>query len=146
MGPADLEKLCPDWQERDAYLSGPSEMLDAFTEHWESHGDCDKLHMERFQPKLGLGEGGDGEGGTIKFLESDCEVECDGEHADPRGRRGSRARPALRLPGGHLPHLRRASFARASCGICETETSTATRARSCEPASARQRVPSRSNS
>jgi ferredoxin-NADP reductase len=79
MGPDDLEKLCPDWQERDAYLSGPSEMLDAFTEHWENHGDCEKLHMERFQPKLGLGDGGEGEGGTIKFIESDCEVECDGD-------------------------------------------------------------------
>jgi ferredoxin len=53
-------------------------MLDAFDEHWNNHGDCEKLHMERFQPKLGL-SGGDGEGGTIKFLESDCEVECDGE-------------------------------------------------------------------
>ena len=30
MGPSDLEQLCPDWQERDAYLSGPTEMLDAF--------------------------------------------------------------------------------------------------------------------
>ena len=23
------------------------------TEHWESEGDSDRLHMERFQPKLG---------------------------------------------------------------------------------------------
>ena len=53
-------------------------MLDAFTEHCEQHGDCDRLHMERFQPKLGLGEGGEGEGGTIKFCKSDCETESDG--------------------------------------------------------------------
>jgi ferredoxin-NADP reductase len=79
MGPQDLEELCPDWRERDAFLSGPGEMLDTFTEHWEKEGDCDRLHMERFQPKLGLGEGGEGEGGTIKFLESDCETECDGK-------------------------------------------------------------------
>ena len=75
----DLERLCPDWREREAYISGPGEMLDAFTEHFETHGDCDRLHMERFQPKLGLGEGGSGEGGTIKFLKSRCEAESDGE-------------------------------------------------------------------
>jgi ferredoxin-NADP reductase len=79
MTPEDLDNLCPDWQKRDAYLSGPSEMLDAFTEHWEQHGDCDRLHMERFQPKLGLGEGGEGEGGMIKFLQSDTQAESDGQ-------------------------------------------------------------------
>jgi stearoyl-CoA 9-desaturase NADPH oxidoreductase len=56
--------------------SGPGELLDALTEHWEAEGDCDRLHMERFQPKLGLAE--EGEGGTIVFAKSDEEVECDG--------------------------------------------------------------------
>src|SRR5436305_14620567 len=79
MGPDDLDRLCPDWNERDTYLSGPSEMLDAFSEHWEKYGDCDKLHMERFQPKLGLGEGGEGEGGPITFLKSETETESDGK-------------------------------------------------------------------
>jgi stearoyl-CoA 9-desaturase NADPH oxidoreductase len=78
MGPSDLERLSPDWKERDAYISGPGEMLEAFNEHWEQHGDCDRLHIERFQPKLGLGEGGEGEGGQIKFLKSRCEAESDG--------------------------------------------------------------------
>jgi ferredoxin len=32
--------------------------------------------MERFQPKIGGGEAG--EGGTITFLKSDCKVEADG--------------------------------------------------------------------
>jgi ferredoxin-NADP reductase len=78
MGPGDLEHLCPDWGEREAYISGPGALLDAFCEHWENEGDCDRLHMERFQPKLGLGEGGEGEGGSIKFLKSECETESDG--------------------------------------------------------------------
>jgi ferredoxin-NADP reductase len=78
MKPEDLDRLCPDWTERHAYLSGPPEMLDAFADHWEAHGDCDMLCMERFQPKLGLGESGEGEGGTIKFLKSDTEAESDG--------------------------------------------------------------------
>jgi stearoyl-CoA 9-desaturase NADPH oxidoreductase len=79
MGPEDLDRLCPDWRERVTYISGPDEMLDAFNEHYDAHGDCEMLHMERFQPKLGLGDGATGEGGTIKFLGSDCEVKCDGK-------------------------------------------------------------------
>ena len=78
MGPADLDRLCPDWKERQAYISGPNDMLDAFGEHYEQQGDPEQLHMERFQPKLGLGDGEEGSGGTIKFLDSDCEAESDG--------------------------------------------------------------------
>ena len=33
--------------------------------------------MERFQPIIG-GDAGEGEGGTIKFLKTDIEAECDG--------------------------------------------------------------------
>jgi ferredoxin-NADP reductase len=72
-----FDEICPDWQEREVFLSGPEGMLDAVEEHMDQHDCCDQLHMERFQPKLGTGE--TGEGGTIKFLKSDCEVECDGE-------------------------------------------------------------------
>jgi stearoyl-CoA 9-desaturase NADPH oxidoreductase len=78
MGPDDLDRLCPDWTERESYISGPAEMLDAFCEHYKAHTDCERLHMERFQPKLGLGQSGEGEGGTIKFLQSDAEAESDG--------------------------------------------------------------------
>src|SRR3954471_9523651 len=77
MTPEDLDDLCPDWREREAFLSGPAELLDALTEHWEEHADCDRMHLERFQPIIG-GDGGEGEGGTIKFLKSDVETECDG--------------------------------------------------------------------
>lgn len=74
--PADLDELCPDWRERETYASGPGALLDALTEHWERAGDPERLHMERFQPKLGLAE--EGEGGTIVFAASEREVECDG--------------------------------------------------------------------
>jgi stearoyl-CoA 9-desaturase NADPH oxidoreductase len=76
MGPADLDDLCPDWREREAFVSGPSDMLDALIEHWEENGAPDRLHLERFQPKIGEGE--EGEGGTIKFLKSEVETESDG--------------------------------------------------------------------
>src|SRR5215212_6993755 len=72
-----FEQICPDWKERETFLSGPEGMLDAVEAHFEEHHTCDCLHMERFQPKLGGGE--TGEGGTIKFLKSDCETEADGE-------------------------------------------------------------------
>ena len=74
--PPHLEEHCPDWKDREAFCSGPAELLDALEEHWEQHGDCDKFHLERFQPIIG-GDG-EGEGGTIKFLKSDKEVESDG--------------------------------------------------------------------
>ena len=37
LAPADLDRLCPDWREREAFLSGPGEMLDAMQAHWEEH-------------------------------------------------------------------------------------------------------------
>jgi ferredoxin-NADP reductase len=76
ISPADLDRLCADWREREAFVSGPSEMLDAMIERWESDGDPDKLHLERFQPKIGGGE--EGEGGKIVFSKSGEETECDG--------------------------------------------------------------------
>jgi len=76
IAPHDLEQICPDWRERDTFLSGPADMLDAMEDHWESEGDCDRLHMERFQPKVGFTE--EGEGGQISFLASDTTTEADG--------------------------------------------------------------------
>ena len=64
LGPEDLDALCPDWRERETFMSGPAELLDAMTEHWEAHGDPERLHMERFQPKIG-GDAEAGEGGTV---------------------------------------------------------------------------------
>ncbi len=78
MGPEDLDELCPDWRERDTFASGPGELLDALDDHFEEHGDCDKLHMERFQPVAGEGDAEQGEGGTITFTDSGVEAESDG--------------------------------------------------------------------
>ncbi len=74
--PKDLDDLCPDWREREAFLSGPGDLLDAMAEHWEREGDSDLLHMERFQPKLALHD--EGEGGRITFAASDCETTAEG--------------------------------------------------------------------
>ena len=77
IAPVDLDRLCPDWREREAFLSGPGDMLDAMKAHWEEHGDPEHLRMERFQPVIG-GEPGGGEGGEIRFLKSEIEAESDG--------------------------------------------------------------------
>ncbi|MEA2479161.1 MAG: stearoyl-CoA 9-desaturase oxidoreductase [Thermoleophilaceae bacterium] len=77
--PKDLDRLCPDWKERETFMSGPAEMLDAMTEYFEEHGDCDRLHMERFQPTIAGGDFEEGEGGLIKFIGTDCETVCDGK-------------------------------------------------------------------
>jgi stearoyl-CoA 9-desaturase NADPH oxidoreductase len=78
MGPADLDRLCGDWSERETFISGPTEMLDDFSTHYEQADASERLHMERFQPKLGLGDGEEGEGGEITFLTSDTKAESDG--------------------------------------------------------------------
>jgi ferredoxin len=77
LSPSDLDEVCPDWREREAFCSGPGEMLDALIEHWESNGDPDRLRFERFQPKIG-GDAAAGEGGKVCFRESEKTVECDG--------------------------------------------------------------------
>jgi ferredoxin-NADP reductase len=76
MAPEHLDELCPDWRERETFASGPGDMLDALTEHFDNEGRLEHLRMERFQPKIGGGESG--EGGTITFLKSNCKVEANG--------------------------------------------------------------------
>ena len=79
MSPADLDRLCPDWRERETFLSGPAEMLAAMSEHWKQEvGDTDRLHVEHFQPYLGGEEGQHGDGGTIRFCNSAVTARSDG--------------------------------------------------------------------
>src|SRR3954453_19770090 len=75
--PDHLDELVPDWKEREAFVCGPAEMLDAMEERWNEQGDSDKLHMERFQ-NVTAGATEQGEGGCVKFLKSGVEVQVDG--------------------------------------------------------------------
>ncbi|HEU4392994.1 MAG TPA: ferredoxin reductase [Solirubrobacterales bacterium] len=74
---AHLEEICPDWSKRHTFASGPAEMLDALTAHWQAEGDPTRLEMERFQPIIG-GVSAGGVGGTIRFDKSGVEARCDG--------------------------------------------------------------------
>jgi ferredoxin-NADP reductase len=76
LAPSDLDELCPDWRQRQAFLSGPAAMLDTMSDRWEAEGDSALLHMERFQPVIG-GEPGEGEGGAVRFVKSGVEARCD---------------------------------------------------------------------
>ncbi len=99
---ADLDEICPDWQERETWACGPGPMLDAVLEHWKQHDLADQLHLERFTLELG-GEGG--EGGTVTFRTSGKTDRRRRRHHRPRGGGGGRGRHAVRLPDGDLPHL-----------------------------------------
>jgi ferredoxin-NADP reductase len=78
MAPEDLERLCPDWRERAAFLSGPADMLEAMAGYWEREGDRGRLHMERFQPLIGLSDAPHGEGGAITLSGAGVHAVSDG--------------------------------------------------------------------
>jgi ferredoxin-NADP reductase len=75
--PDQLDDLCPDWHEREAFLSGPKDLIDAVQERYDKEGLADQLHTERFQPIIGESAGGDGSGGTVHFRVTDCDAECE---------------------------------------------------------------------
>jgi stearoyl-CoA 9-desaturase NADPH oxidoreductase len=102
--PADLDELCPDWRERDAFLSGPRDMIDTFERHWEAGGIRDRLRTERFQPIIGTGDAEVGSGGHVSFRITDFEATCDSGVSILVG--GEQA-------GGNLPYGCR-------MGICHT--------------------------
>ena len=126
--------------------AAPASCSTRCTSTWSASGDCDRLHMERFQPIIGRATPSSGDGGTIRFLDSDIEAESDGAHADPRRRRGGRRDPALRLPHGHLPHLRRAAVLRPGPRPAHRQGLRLARARWSAPASTPPKAPSRSPS
>lgn len=76
--PEALDELCPDWREREAFLCGPTELIEALQERWEREADPGRLHLEHFEPTAGVGQGERGEGGSIRFLDSDLVAESDG--------------------------------------------------------------------
>ncbi len=72
---ADLDRVCPDWRQRETWACGPAPMLDAIEEHWHDAGLTERLHLERFNPVLG---GETAEGGTITFINSGKTCQADG--------------------------------------------------------------------
>jgi stearoyl-CoA 9-desaturase NADPH oxidoreductase len=77
IAPADLEALCPDWRDRDTFLSGPRELIDAMVGYWREHGEPARLNLERFQPIIGQGDAEVGSGGTVYFRVRDVRATCE---------------------------------------------------------------------
>ncbi len=71
-----LERLCPDWREREIYACGPPGLVAALEKHFEQAGRSRHLHIERFLasyaeiPK-------DAVGGTVKFGKSNIAAKAD---------------------------------------------------------------------
>ena len=77
--PGQLDGLCPDWRLRDAFVCGPTAMLETMGEHWKRHGEHERLRVERFQPDGHVGDGERGSGGEIRFCSSGVLGASDGE-------------------------------------------------------------------
>jgi ferredoxin-NADP reductase len=74
LGADELAALVPDLAERRTWACGPVGMLEALEEHWEVAGIADRLHTERFRPRVLV----TGEGGTVSFARTGTTVEADG--------------------------------------------------------------------
>lgn len=73
---ANLERLCPDWRERDCYACGPSELLRSMEQVWKDAGLSHRLHIERFRADFAdVPE--DAVGGRVRFANSNVEVDAD---------------------------------------------------------------------
>lgn len=77
---ARLGELVPDWAERETWACGPAGLLDAAEEHWTEHGVRERLHTERFRPRIVVagGDGGGGGGGEVTFSATGRTVDADG--------------------------------------------------------------------
>ena len=75
-GARQLEDVCPDWRQRDAYACGPQGLLAALEQHWAGAGLGRRLHLERFHaPWADLP---DGVAGAVRFTRSGIDVETNG--------------------------------------------------------------------
>jgi ferredoxin-NADP reductase len=79
VGPDQLDELCGDWRQREAFVCGPSGLLESMEQRWSENGEPEHLHIERFQPSTQIGDGERGAGGTIRFRRSDVQATSDGE-------------------------------------------------------------------
>ena len=76
-GMLDADAICalvPDVAERSTWACGPVGMLEALEEHWTALGIDDRLHTERFRPRVLV----TGEGGSVSFSRTGTTVEADG--------------------------------------------------------------------
>ncbi len=71
-----LERLCPDWREREVYACGPQPLLSALEKHYEQAGMSRHLHIERFRAEFAAVPA-EAVGGRVRFAKSGFEVAAD---------------------------------------------------------------------
>ena len=75
-----LEKLCPDWRERETYACGPQPLIEAMEEHYALEDMTRHLHIERFSAHLAQIPK-EAVGGRVVFAQSGIEVQADASTA-----------------------------------------------------------------
>ena len=78
MGPVDLDELCPDWREREAFLSGPDELLDAHDRALGARGRPRPPAHGALPAQARLARRGGRGRRRSRFMRSDAEAESDG--------------------------------------------------------------------
>lgn len=73
---AQLDRLCPDWKEREVYACGPQPLLTALENHYQQAGMSRHLHIERFRAELAEIPD-EAVGGTVRFAKSGFEIKSD---------------------------------------------------------------------
>ncbi|MFE3193737.1 ferredoxin reductase [Nocardia sp. NPDC059240] len=71
---ADLDRLQPDWRDRETWACGPLDMLSDIENHWAAAGIDSRLRTERFE----LERAEIGEGGTVTFARTGHTIDTDG--------------------------------------------------------------------
>ncbi len=75
---AQLERVCPDWREREVWACGPAALLDAVEAHWAQAGLSRQLHVERFRAKVAAAPAAGVTTGRVFFAASGVEAKSDG--------------------------------------------------------------------
>lgn len=70
-----LDRLCPDWRERDVYACGPPGLIAALEQHFDQAGRSRYLHIERFLADFATLPD-DATGGLVRFSISDIDVQA----------------------------------------------------------------------
>jgi stearoyl-CoA 9-desaturase NADPH oxidoreductase len=71
----ELGDLVGDLAERETWACGPTAMLDALEQHWNDNGIPERLHTERFRPRVVSA----GEGGSVTFSKSATVLDAPGD-------------------------------------------------------------------
>ena len=71
-----LNRLCPDWREREVYACGPQPLVAALEKHYAQAGLSRRLNIERFRAELAEIPA-EAVGGTVRFAKSGLAAQAD---------------------------------------------------------------------